>query len=164
MSGCSNRASSPLQVLSERNREIKALEKEKNSLAKRISGVDAFASPRPHTATSHPSTPARATPRLVTEQTKHCQLQLGASPATGTIASPLAELENFHEIMSLPQEHSVGAALSMGTFEEAPIGGSIEEELEGEREVAEEEKRRRLELKAIDNEVLHLCTKMFCNQ
>jgi hypothetical protein len=52
----------------------------------------------------------------------------------------------------------------MGTFEEAPIGGSIEEELEGEREVAEEEKRRRLELKAIDNEVLHLCTKMFCNQ
>ncbi len=130
------------QVLSERNREIKALEKEKHSLAKRISCADALASPRPHTqSTSHPSTPARATPLAASDQVAKCQLQL-PSPA----ASSIADLDTFSELLVSPRENrNCGAA--------SPALGAIEEVFEGDREVAEEEKRRRLELKAIDSEV-----------
>jgi hypothetical protein len=137
-------------VLSERNREIKALEKEKHSLAKRISGADAFVSPRPNTATgSQPSTPARATPRAASEQTAKCQLQL-ASPTGIAVAD--ADKFELIELPVSPQQHASGViSPGMGSIEET--GACGEEVFEGEREVAEEEKRRRLELKAIDNEV-----------
>jgi hypothetical protein len=132
-----------LQVLSERNREIKALEKEKHSLAKRISGADAFASPRPATASSHPSTPARATPR--TNNNAKCQLE-AVSPA-GAIGTPVSDVDKFNELTLSPHDGAVIGADSPGTLVLEEAG------FEGEREVAEEEKRRRLELKAIDNEV-----------
>ena len=137
-------------MLSERNREIKALEKEKHSLAKRISGADAFVSPRPNTASgSQPSTPARATPRTASEQTAKCQLQL-ASPTAISVAD--ADKFVLIELPVSPQQHASGAVSpGLGSIEEAGVCG--EEAFEGEREVAEEEKRRRLELKAIDNEV-----------
>ncbi len=134
------------QVLSERNREIKALEKEKHSLAKRISSADALASPRPHTASaSHPSTPARATPMAASDQAAKCQLLL-ASPAAGVTASSITDLDTFSELLVSPRENRNCEAAS-------PALGAIEEVFEGDREVAEEEKRRRLELKAIDSEV-----------
>ena len=136
------------QVLSERNREIKALEKEKHSLAKRISGADVFASPRPHTS-SHPSTPARVTPRAVGDA--QGRLQLLASPAAACPRSPVADVE----LLLSPPEAASGGALSpgLGAIDEAN-GVCGEEALEVEREMAEEEKRRRLELKAIDSEVM----------
>jgi hypothetical protein len=130
-----------LQVLSERNREIKALEKEKHSLAKRISSADVFASPRPNTASgSHPSTPARATPMAASDQVAKCQLQI-LSPSAGVPATSSAELGALSEESASP---------ALVGIEE---GGASEEVFEGDKEVAEEEKRRRLELKAIDSEV-----------
>ena len=115
-------------------------------MAKRISSADAFASPRPHTAsTSHPSTPARATPLAASDLAAKCQLQL-PSPAAGGTASSMADLDTFSELLVSPRENrNCGAA--------SPALGAIEEVFEGDREVAEEEKRRRLELKAIDSEV-----------
>ncbi len=142
-----------VQVLSERNREIKALEKEKHSLAKRISGADAFASPRPASA-SHPSTPARATPRAAGELAAKFQLQL-ASPAAGAAGTPLADVDKCSELLLSPENASGGAASpALGAIDETEVAVG-EDALEVEREVAEEEKRRRLELKAIDNEVRH---------
>jgi hypothetical protein len=143
------------QVLSERNREIKALEKEKHSLAKRISGADAFASPRPASA-SHPSTPARATPRAAGELAAKLQLQLQlASPAAGAAGTALADVDKCSELLLSPENASGGAASpGLGAIDETEVAGG-EEALEVEREVAEEEKRRRLELRAIDNEVRH---------
>ena len=96
------------QVLSERNREIKALEKEKHSLAKRISSADALASPRPLTASSssHPSTPARATPRSASDHALKCQLQMGVSPsASGT---PAAAADKLMQLCASPQPNASG--------------------------------------------------------
>jgi hypothetical protein len=79
------------------------------------------------------------------DQAAKCQLQL-ASPAAAVTASSITDLDAFSELLVSPRENTNFRAAS-------PALGGIEEVFEGDREVAEEEKRRRLELKAIDSEV-----------